>query len=99
VERPVTKKFSIRLFPEQNQESFYKIVYGGIFSVAVVLFLLRYTYNYLTRQQEINKQIELEAQKNDPVIKAWDYLYNQKNKTLHKLMDSAMIKKTANNMK
>lgn len=89
-----TKKIQILLFPEQDAELFYKIVFGRWFLMIVIALFLRIAYQLISRQQGINKEIELQAQKNNPVIKAWDYLYIQKNKTLHKQMDSALIKTT-----
>jgi hypothetical protein len=91
-ERPVIKKFPILFFPEQNAERFYKIVYGGIFLVIVIVFFLHHTYKVILHQQEINKEIQIGAQKNNPLTKAWDYLYSRKNKQLHKQMDSALFK-------
>jgi hypothetical protein len=85
-------RIQILLFPEQDAKLFYKIVFGRWFLMIVVALFLQLSYRVIIHTQEIKKQIEIEAQKNDPVINAWDYLYNQNNKQLRKLMDSAFIR-------
>lgn len=91
-EKPVIKKIQILLFPEQDAKLFYKIVFGRWFLMLVIALFLQICYRLFSQQQEINKQIKMEALKSDPIIKAWNYLYDQKNKTLHKQMDSALVR-------
>lgn len=92
--KSTVKKYQILLFPEQEARLFYKIVFGRWFLMIVIALFLHLTYRAISQAQEIKKQIEIEAQKNDPVIKAWYYLYQQNNKGVRKLMDSALIKNT-----
>ncbi|MEP7377766.1 MAG: hypothetical protein ABI675_30475 [Chitinophagaceae bacterium] len=90
--KPVIKKFQILLFPEQDAKLFYKIVFGRWFMWLAVMLVLSLTYKWIIHREDNNKQMMIEAWKNEKIIKAWGYLYGQKNKDLHRLMDSAMKK-------
>ena len=56
-----------------------------------MLFLVL-TYKWIIHREDNNKQVLMEELKNDKINKAWDYLYHQDNKSLHRLMDSALKK-------
>ena len=90
--KSTTKKFQILLFPEQDAKLFYKIVFGRWFMWLAVMLFLSFAYKYIIHHDDNNKQLMIESFKNDRIIKAWDYLYSQKNKDFHKLMDSALKK-------
>jgi hypothetical protein len=92
--KSITRKMQILLFPEQDAKLFYKIVFGRWFLWLALMLLLSLTYKWMIHREDNNKQVMMEALKNDKITKAWDYLYRQKNRELHRLMDSA-LKKTA----
>lgn len=87
-----SKKIQILLFPEQDAKLFYKIVFGRWFLMVLIALFLQLAYQVITQAQQINKEIKMEEKKNEPVIKAWEYLYNQSSKQLRKQMDTALIK-------
>lgn len=90
--KSIVKKFQILLFPEQDAKLFYKIVFGRWFMWLVIALFLSLSYEWMIHREDNNKQMIMEAWKNDKIIKAWDYLHSQNNKTLHRLMDSALKK-------
>jgi hypothetical protein len=91
-----TKKFQILLFPEQDAKLFYKIVFGRWFMWLALMLFLSLAYKWIIHREDNNRQMMIEALKSDRITKAWDYLYNQNNKHLHRLMDSAMVKANVN---
>lgn len=91
IQRPVTKKLQVLLFPEQDAKLFYKIVFGRWYLMIVIALLLKLAFSYFSHQQEINKQIDMQTAKDDRITKAWIYLYSRGNKTTRKQMDSAWL--------
>jgi hypothetical protein len=87
-----SKKIQILLFPEQDAKLFYKIVFGRWFMWLAIMLFLTLAYKWMIHREDNNKQMIIEAWKNEKIIKAWDYLYSQKNKNLHRLMDTALIR-------
>lgn len=87
-----TKKNQILLFPEQDAKLFYKIVFGRWFMWLAIMLFLNLAYKWIIHLEDNKKQLMTEAMKNDRISKAWDYLYKQKNKKLHELMDGAWKK-------
>jgi hypothetical protein len=87
-----SKKIQILLFPEQDAKLFYKIVFGRWFLMILIALFLKLAYQVITQAQQNNMQIEIEEKKSEPVIKAWEYLYNQSNNKFRRQMDTALIK-------
>ena len=86
------KKIQILLFPEQDAKLFYKIIFGRWFLMILIALFLQLAYQVITQAQRINMQIEMEEKKSEPIIKAWEYLYNQSNNKFRRVMDTALIK-------
>lgn len=87
----ITKNFQILLFPEQDAKLFYKIVFGRWFLWLVIMWFGVYIYKWGMHHSDNNKELMMEALRENKVIKAWDYLYRQGTKTHKRAMDSALI--------
>ena len=79
---------------QQDAKLFYKIVFGKWFLMILIALFLQLAYQVITQAQQVNKEIEMEEKKSEPVIKAWEYLYNQSSKQFRRQMDTALIKAT-----
>jgi hypothetical protein len=90
--KALVKKFRILLFPEQDAKLFYKIVFSRWFMWLAIMFFCLHLYKWAVYRENLQKEITVEAMKTHHIIRAWDYLYDLKNKPLHKLMDSALVK-------
>ena len=91
--RNVTRKLQFLLFPEQDAKLFYKIVFGRWFMWLAVMLFFNLLYNWAIHRSDNEKQIMIEASKNDKIVNAWNYLYKQKDRELHRKMDSGLLKK------
>jgi len=90
--KALVKKFRILLFPEQDAKLFYKIVFSRWFMWLAIMFFCFYLYKWAVYRENLQKEITMEALKTHHIIRAWDYLYNIRNKQLHRMMDSALVK-------
>ena len=87
----ITKKFQILLFPEQDAKLFYKIVFGRWFMWLALMLALVLLFKSAIHYIDAHKQVMFEAEKNNHIRKAWNYLYDQANKKGKRQMDSVFI--------
>lgn len=88
----VTTKNQILLFPERYADAFHKIIFKRAFLLLIASMLLFLGYKWMIHREDNNKELTIEALKNERATKAWDYLYNHGTKVLRKQMDSVMRK-------
>jgi hypothetical protein len=89
--KPQVKKFQILLFPQQDAKLFYKVIFGRWFMWLAIMLFCHHLYSWAIYREKQKKEIAIEAAKNTDVMQAWRYLYNIKNKQLHRILDSALI--------
>lgn len=90
--KPVVRKFQILLFPEQDAELFYKIVFGRWFLCMVLMLLIVNLYNFSIHWSDNQKEVQQIQVENDQIKKAWYYLYEQEGRAGKRIMDSAYMK-------
>jgi hypothetical protein len=88
----IVRKFQILLFPEQDANLFYKVVFGRWFLWLTVVFSLNTLYKFSTQWSDNQKEVQLHQEENNSIMKAWNYFYSQSGKEIKKLMDSAYYK-------
>jgi hypothetical protein len=88
--RNMNRKLQLLLFPEQDAKLFYKIVFGRWFMWLAIMLFLNLVYKWAIHRADNDKQTMIEVLKSDKIVRAWNYLYEQKDKQLHKKMDSAL---------
>lgn len=85
-----TRKFQILLFPERDAQLFYKVIFGRWFLWLGIMLFFTNLYKWSIHWSDNRKEIEMKQMDSDKIHKAWDYLYQQKNRDLHHRMDSAL---------
>ncbi|OQP65843.1 hypothetical protein A3860_14715 [Niastella vici] len=90
--KSITKKYQLLLFPEQDANLFYKIVFGRWFMWLAIIVFLRFLYLWAVHWSDNNKQVRMEQLQDDRYTNAWNYLYKGSRKEVRRLMDSAWIK-------
>jgi hypothetical protein len=88
------RTYQLLLFPPQDAKLFYKIVFGRwALYFAICLGILK-VYDWAVHESDNRAQIEIEEVKfrNERINRAWYYMYSLKNKSLHRQMDSALVK-------
>lgn len=90
-ERATERKFQVLLFPPQDAKLFYKIVFGRWFLYTIVALIIVKSYQLGIHQSDNAMRVEIGRINNNKIVKAWGQLYHMKNKSLHQLMDSALI--------
>jgi hypothetical protein len=78
------------MLPEDSKR-FFKMIFGCFLCTAITIIVINVS-QWAIQQSVSSTKIELERIKNNNVQKAWKYLYEQKNKNVHRQMDSALIK-------
>jgi len=86
----IVRKYQVLLFPEQDAKLFYKVVFSRWFLWLAIMLLLTNLYKLGIHHLDIQKTIEVREVENDKTRIAWEYLYEQKNRELHRKMDSAL---------
>jgi hypothetical protein len=86
----IIQKFQVLLFPEQDAKLFYKVVFGRWFLWLAIMVLLTNLYKWSVHWSDGQKEVEIQQIENDKTRQAWNYLYEQKSKDLHRRMDSAL---------
>lgn len=87
--KSIIRKWQILLFPEQDAQLFYKIVFGRWFLLLVIALFLKSLYTYSIHWSDNQKEVELKQLENNRIKKAWNYLYDHQGKTGRRMMDSA----------
>jgi hypothetical protein len=90
--KSIVKKFQILLFPEQDRELFYKVVFGRWLLLLAIMLFITNLYKWGVHWSDNQKEIQQEQLQNDRTLKAWGYLYDMEGKTGKRLMDSAYSK-------
>lgn len=88
------RTYQILLFPPQDAKLFYKIVFGRWFLYFTICYGILSIYEWAIHESNNRTKIEIEEVRfrNDRINRAWYYLYSLKNKSLHRQMDSALVK-------
>lgn len=84
------RKFQILLFPEQDAKLFYKVVFGRWFMWLAIMLFFTFLYKWMMYQTDKEHQLRMIELKQNTIVNAWNYLYDQKDKKLHMKMDSAL---------
>lgn len=88
------RTYQILLFPPQDAKLFYKIVFGRWFLYFTICLGIINFYEWAVHESNNRTKIEMEEARfrNERITRAWYYMYTLKNKSLHRQMDSALIK-------
>jgi hypothetical protein len=89
--KAVVKKFQLLLFPEQDARLFYKIVFSRWFMWLAIMFCSLHIYKWAIYKKDLSMQLEKGVIQNNEIVKAWQFLYNQNDKRVCRLMDSALF--------
>lgn len=91
--KSLTKKFQILLFPEQDAELFYKIVFGRWFLLVVIALAIGdiYKLGSLWIEKEKTIEIALHQQENAHIVKAWHSLYSKEKQAFQQKMNKALL--------
>ena len=87
--KSIQRKFQILLFPEQDAQLFYKIVFGRWFLWMVIMLALTNLYKWGVNYSNNQKEIETEQLENDRIRKSWKYLYKNSDKGTQRMMEKA----------
>lgn len=87
----IIRKFQILLFPEQDAQLFYKIVFGRWFLMIVIALFILNVYNWGIHYTNIQREIQLQQLENDRIRKAWIYMYLNNSKKIKAMMDKAYL--------
>lgn len=86
----IIRKIQILLFPEQDAKLFYKIVFGRCFMWMTIMLVLSFLYRWMVHHSDTANELKKEELRQNKIVNAWSYLYEQKDKQLHRKMDSAL---------
>ncbi|HXS58686.1 MAG TPA: hypothetical protein VN726_21305 [Hanamia sp.] len=89
--KSIVRKFQILLFPEQDAKLFYKVVFSRWFLWLVIMLFLTNLYKWGIHYSDNQKEIKLEQIENDRIRKSWNYMYNNNDKEVKRLMEKAYI--------
>jgi hypothetical protein len=91
--KPKDNSRKLRILPMLPEDSkrFFKMIFGCFLCTAITIIVINVS-QWAIQQSVSSTKIELERIKNNNVQKAWKYLYEQKNKNVHRQMDSALIR-------
>lgn len=87
--KSITRKLQIVLFPEQDAELFYKIVFGRWFLLAIAIFAIKFAYSWGLNYTQGMKELEMQQLENDKIKRSWDYMYKHNGKATKTMMDKA----------
>jgi hypothetical protein len=88
--KSVVRKFQILLFPEQDAKLFYKVVFGRWFMWLAIMLFFTFLYKWMMYRTDKEHQLRMIELKQNTIVNAWNYLYDQKDKKMHMKMDSAL---------
>jgi len=88
------RTYQLLLFPPQDAKLFYKIVFGRWFLYFVICLAILKVYEWAVHESNNRAKVEIEEMqfRNERINRAWYYMYSLKNKSLHRQMDSALVK-------
>lgn len=88
------RTYQILLFPPQDAKLFYKIVFGRWFLYFAICLGILKIYEWAVHESNNRAEVKIEEVRfrNERINEAWYYMYNMKNKNLHRLMDSALVR-------
>ena len=89
--KSIIRKFQILLFPEQDAKLFYKVVFSRWFLWLVIMLFLTNLYKWCIHYSNNQKEIKMEQIENDRIRKSSNYMYNNNNKEVKRLMEKAYI--------
>jgi len=89
--KSIVRKFQILLFPEQDAKLFYKVVFSRWFLWLAIMLFLTNLYKWGIHYSDNQKEIRLEQIENDRIRKSWNYMYNNNDKEVKRLMEKAYV--------
>lgn len=89
--KSIVRKFQILLFPEQDAKLFYKVVFSRWFLWLAIMLFLTNLYKWGINYSDNQKEIKLEQIENDRIRKSWNYMYNNNDKEVKRLMEKAYV--------
>lgn len=88
------RTYQLLLFPPQDAKLFYKIVFGRWFLYFVIGYGILKISEWAVNESNNRTKVKMEDARfrNETINKAWYYMYSLKNKSLHRQMDSALVR-------